>query len=56
LINIYGQEHVEKVYHWSSTQYDASYAWGQDFEDGDQLILIKDTQRAARAVRRELII
>jgi hypothetical protein len=56
LINIYGQEHVEKVYHWSSTQYDADYAWHQDFSDGTQFIRFKDFERAARAVRRELII
>jgi len=56
LINIYGQEHIEKAYHWSSTQDDADRAWLQDFEDGRQYVGSKDDQRAARAVRRELII
>jgi hypothetical protein len=56
LINIYGQEHVEKVYHWSSTQHDADGAWSQAFENGYQYVDNKDISRAARAVRRELII
>ena len=56
LINIYGQEHVEKVYHWSSTQDCAYTAWHQDFSSGYQYVDDKDYERAARAVRRELII
>jgi hypothetical protein len=42
----------EKVWHWSSTQHDADYAWIQDFSDGHQYIGLKDFERAARAVRR----
>lgn len=42
----------EKVWHWSSTQYDANNAWVQDFSHGFQYIDTKDSQLAARAVRR----
>lgn len=42
----------EKVWHWSSTQDDANYAWRQDFEFGYQDLGLKGTERAARAVRR----
>jgi len=44
------------VLHWSSTQYGARSAWFQDFENGDQSFYYKDNQRAARAVRRILVL
>lgn len=50
LINL--PEHLEKTWHWSSTQYSAGNAWGQGFEDGYQGIYDKDGKLAARAVRR----
>lgn len=40
------------VFHWSSTQDSAGYAWFVDFEDGLTLIYSKDFKRAVRAVRR----
>lgn len=52
LICINAQKHLEKGWHWSSTQYSARSAWGQDFEDGNQHIYYKDYSYAARAVRR----
>lgn len=52
LICINAREHVEPVWHWSSTQDVADFAWLQDFEDGRQYIGFKDLERAARAVRR----
>jgi hypothetical protein len=42
----------EKGWHWSSTQYDADDTWCQDFSNGGQHISLKDSSRAARAVRR----
>ncbi len=39
-------------WHWSSTQYSASSAWFQYFEDGLQSVNSKGTKRAVRAVRR----
>ena len=55
-ICINGRNHVDKVVHWSSTQSSAGHAWVQDFEDGFQHIGDKANVRAARAVRRKLII
>jgi hypothetical protein len=55
LICINAREHVESVWHWSSTQDDARRAWFQVFESGFQFIFSKYHQRAARAVRRLLI-
>jgi hypothetical protein len=52
LICINARDHVEHVWHWSSTQDDAYYAWTQDFSNGYQSFDCKDDQRAARAVRR----
>ena len=48
-------EHLNREWHWSSTQYSARYAWDQYFEDGDQGVLNKDGSLAARAVRRLVI-
>ena len=56
LIYIGAPSNVEECFHWSSTQYSAGDAWEQDFEYGTQYIGGKDGVRAARAVRRELII
>jgi hypothetical protein len=56
LICINLPDHCDPVYHWSSTQFDASSAWCQGFEYGYQDIDFKGNQRAARAVRRILII
>ncbi len=56
LICINAREHVEPVWHWSSTQCDAYYAWYQAFSTGRQNIFNKDCERAARAVRRKLVI
>ncbi|QEY15492.1 DUF1566 domain-containing protein [Cellvibrio sp. KY-GH-1] len=55
LICANAQAHVEKVWHWSSTQYSAITAWFQDFEYGGQLIDSKGCRYAARAVRRLII-
>lgn len=56
LICANAQKHIEKVWHWSSTQYSANDAWGQYFEGGYQYILSKYDELAARAVRRVLAI
>jgi len=56
LLLINAPQFLKKTWHWSSTQDGAGYAWTQDFEDGRQLIYYEDYQRAARAVRRVLII
>ena len=45
-------ELFEPRWHWSSTQYSASYAWGQRFEIGYQYVDDKFCRYAARAVRR----
>ena len=45
-------ELFEKVWHWSSTQYSARYAWCQHFADGGQYVGSKRLSLAARAVRR----
>ena len=45
-------EHLEKCWHWSSTQYSSDTAWGQGFEYGYQTIRIKGSKLAVRAVRR----
>jgi hypothetical protein len=55
LLLINTPEFLNKGWHWSSTQYDAGYAWDQDFENGHQDVNDKDNSRAARAVRRLLI-
>ena len=52
LIKANASQHVEKKWHWSSTQYSAYDAWCQDFEDGYQFIGSKRSTLAARAVRR----
>ena len=39
-------------WYWTSTQYDAEWAWSQLFDDGDQDSHHKDCQLRARAVRR----
>jgi hypothetical protein len=44
------------LWHWSSTQGDADDAWVQVFSNGYQGFDCKDYERAARAVRRILII
>lgn len=56
LICINANHLAEKTWHWSSTQFSASYAWSQTFEDGDQHIHLKGTEFAVRAVRRILAI
>lgn len=45
-------ERFEKAWYWSSTQYSASFAWGQDFGDGTQGNASKNDTGRARAVRR----
>lgn len=45
-------EQFEKIWHWTSTQYSALHAWGQDFGDGFQGVSLKDIELAVRAVRR----
>ena len=49
------QAHIEKIWHWSSTQYSAGNAWLQDFVDGGQYVYNKGYTLAARAVRRLII-
>lgn len=44
------------TWHWSSTQYSPTIAWGQTFGDGYQNVVRKDGQGRARAVRRFLVI
>jgi hypothetical protein len=39
-------------WHWTATQFSAGSAWIQDFDDGYQSNLVKDTEVLARAVRR----
>ncbi|MBN8749501.1 MAG: DUF1566 domain-containing protein [Variovorax sp.] len=46
------RDHVENWWHWSSTQYDASYAWGCYFYDGLQYYYRKSYEGCAVAVRR----
>lgn len=45
-------EHLNREWHWSSTQYSAHDAWIQHFEGGKQRIGYKLLKLAARAVRR----
>lgn len=47
-------KHVERAWHWSSTQYAglAAYAWYQSFDFGFQHLSHKGHQGRARAVRR----
>lgn len=56
LICINLHDRCDKAWHWSSTQYSASRAWNQNFEDGYQHASLKDNQLAVRAVRRILAI
>jgi hypothetical protein len=51
-----GSESLDPVWHWTSRQSSAGTAWGQNFGDGDQIILYKGIELAVRAVRRELVI
>ena len=46
------REHFDKVWHWSSTQYSANYAWMQYFGYGYQGYDRKDNNFRVRAVRR----
>ena len=52
LIYINLQDQCDKRWHWSSTQSSSSYAWYQDFENGDQYIDYEASQLAVLAVRR----
>lgn len=45
-------ELFDKEWHWSSTQYSRTNAYGQDFEDGGQYLTGKHSRLRARAVRR----
>jgi hypothetical protein len=45
-------ELFEKVWHYTSTQYSADYAWNQYFGDGGQSIASKSSEGRFRAVRR----
>lgn len=56
LISMNLPDQVSKKYHWSSTQYSATSAWFQDFENGYTSITNKDYERAVRAVRSILVI
>lgn len=42
----------ESAYYWSGEQYDADYAWGQDFSSGGQYYGCKLIKARVRAVRR----
>lgn len=46
------QDKCAPRWHWSSTQYSATHAWDQGFENGYQDFDDKDTTLAVRAVRR----
>lgn len=48
-------ELFEKIWHLSSTQYSAGYAWIQNFADGSQGDDGKATEYAVQAVRRKII-
>jgi len=48
-------ELFSKGWHWSSSQFSASYAWLQLFNDGDQTSSAKGNELRARAVRRLII-
>jgi hypothetical protein len=50
-----GHKAFEPEWYWSSTQYSASLAWYQFFDDGGQDTYGKGFQARARAVRRFLI-
>jgi hypothetical protein len=52
---IAARKSFEPAWYWSSTQYSATSAWGQDFGDGYQYDFDKFSQARARAVRRFLI-
>lgn len=45
-------ELFSKKWHWTSTQYSASYAWNQLFDDGYQFYSDKGREGAVRPVRR----
>ena len=47
-----GAEGFEAKWYWSSTQYSATYAWGQGFNYGLQYHDAKSSEGLARAVRR----
>ncbi len=47
-----GAEALIAAYYWSSTQVDATSAWGQRFIYGDQDPLTKDSSSNIRAIRR----
>jgi hypothetical protein len=46
-----GAEAFDEAWYWSSTQYSASYAWIQDFDDGGQRGGSKKFEARARACR-----
>lgn len=46
-----GSEAFESSWYWSSTQYSASYAWGQGFRNGNQFSSGKQFEARARLVR-----
>jgi len=52
LLRAVSPELFGKGYHWTSTQYSAYGAFGQDFGDGVQIIDGKDFEGLVRAVRR----
>jgi len=43
--------HLKPQWHWTSDEYDASYAWVCDFDRGTQIILRKSFEGSAVAVR-----
>jgi len=53
-----GEQAFDDAWYWTSTQNAAndSYAWMQDFDGGNQFIILKSDEYRARAVRRLLII
>jgi hypothetical protein len=53
LIYANGRAHVDTApWYWTSSEHSESYAWIQDFGDGDQFYDRKVSHYAARAVRR----
>ena len=48
-------EAYDERWYWSSTEYDSSIAWGQDFDDGYLSYGGKDYDYRVRAVRKVLI-
>ena len=49
-------ELFEKAWYWTSSQYSATYAWVQNFDDGNQIGGDKDYEGRVRPVRRIQII